>query len=602
MPIHAIKSLYQLNLLGFLCVYPHCSSRNLMFEKISIHTPRQFVPPNINIGNWTTLEPLFKQLEEQLKTASNTAKLEQVILNWEELSSVIAEEGSKRYIAMTCQTEDKDAEKSYLEFVEKIEPEEKQCNFRLAKKLTKHPHCKELKNQRYDIFIRDTELQIELFRSENVPLETKTSKLGQQYQKIIGSLTVQFEGKEQTLTQMSRHLEETERKHRQKAWELVANRRLEEAEKIDNHLNDLARIRNQMSENAGFSNYRDYAHKRLGRFDYSPDDCISFQNAIEEEMVPLLRELQDERLQALGIKELRPWDTATDPKGLPPLKPFKTVSELIDRSQAIFNQVDGNLADWFQKMQDLDLLDLANRKGKAPGGYQCSLDESRLPFIFMNSVGVQRDVETLLHEAGHAFHAMASQNEPLHSYRHAPIEFCEVASMAMELLGSEFIEEFYNIEEARRARIAHLEGIVFVFPWIATVDAFQHWLYLNPNHSIKERDNAWSNLIDRFGGNVDWTKYESAKAKLWHKQLHIFLHPFYYIEYGIAQLGALQVWANSKNNSSKALGDYKAALALGGSRPLPELFERCNIRFDLSRDTVAPMADLIRKELKALKN
>ena len=573
-----------------------------MFEKISIHTPRQFVPSNINIGNWTTLEPLFKQLEEQIKTASSAEKLELFILNWEELSAAVSEEGSKRYIAMTCQTEDKDAEKAYLDFVEKIEPEEKKCNFLLAKKLIQHPNLKELKNQRYEVFIRDTALQVELFRSENVSLETKTAKLGQQYQKTIGGLTVQFEGKEQTIIQMSRHLEEPERKHRQKAWELVANRRLEEAEKIDVYINDLAEIRNQMSENAGFPNYRDFAHQRLGRFDYSPDDCISFQEAIEEEMVPLLRELQDERLQSLGINELKPWDTATDPKGRPPLKPFEKVSDLVVRSQAIFNQVDGNLADWFQTMQDLGLLDLANRKGKAPGGYQCSLDESRLPFIFMNSVGVQRDVETLLHEAGHAFHAMASQNEPLHSYRHAPIEFCEVASMAMELLGSEFLEEFYNEEEARRARIAHLEGIVFVFPWIATVDAFQHWLYLNPNHSIEERDKAWSNLIDRFGGNVDWTNYESAKAKLWHKQLHIFLHPFYYIEYGIAQLGALQVWANSKNNSSKALADYKAALALGGSRPLPKLFEHCNIRFDLSRNTVAPMADLLRKELNTLKN
>ena len=588
-------------MLGFLSLYPQ-NFHSLMFEKISIYTPRQFVPANINLGSWKELNPLFEKLEEQLDTSSSAENLEQVILNWEELSAAIAEEGSKRYIAMTCQTEDKDAEKAYLEFVEKIEPEEKECNFLLSKKLTKHPQCKDLKNQRYEVFLRDTALQVELFRSENVTLETEASKLGQKYQKIIGGLTVHFQGKEQTLIQMSRHLEGTERNHRQEAWELVANRRLDESEKIDSHIDDLAKLRNQMSENAGFSNYRDYAHKRLGRFDYSPDDCISFQNAIEEEMVPLLRELQDERIQELNINELKPWDTATDPKGRPPLEPFEKVSDLIECSQSIFNQVDGNLSDWFQTMQDLDLLDLANRKGKAPGGYQCSLDESRLPFIFMNSVGVQRDVETLLHEAGHAFHSMASQNEPLHSYRHAPIEFCEVASMAMELLGSEFLEEFYNSEEARRARINHLEGIVFVFPWIATVDAFQHWLYLNPDHSIEDRDKAWSNLIDRFGGNVDWTHYELAKAKLWHKQLHIFLHPFYYVEYGIAQLGALQVWANYKNNRSKALNDYKAALALGGSKPLPELFKRCNIQFDLSRDTVAPMADLLRKELKALKD
>ena len=317
--------------------------------------------------------------------------------------------------------------------------------------------------------------------------------------------------------------------------------------------------------------------------------------------MPLLRELHDERRSALGIDSVKPWDTATDPQGRSPLKPFEDVSELISRSQSIFDQVDGQLAGWFQTMQDLDLLDLANRKGKAPGGYQCSLDETRLPFIFMNSVGVQRDVETLLHEAGHAFHAMASQDEPLHSYRHAPIEFCEVASMAMELLGGEYLEAFYDAEAVRRARIAHLEGIVFVFPWIATVDAFQHWLYLNPGHTVADRDAAWSDLMNRFGGNVDWTGYEQAKAKFWHKQLHIFLHPFYYVEYGIAQLGALQVWANSKQDRAKALTDYKAALGLGGSRPLPELFERCNIRFDLSRETVAPMAELLRKELAALK-
>ena len=401
---------------------------------------------------------------------------------------------------------------------------------------------------------------------------------------------------------MGRHLEETDRTRRQEAWELVANRRLEEAETIDGQLDSLAERRNQMSANAGFPNYRDFAHRRRGRFDYSPEDCLSFHDAIEQEMVPLLRELHDERQTALGIESVRPWDTATAPQGHSPLKPFEEVSQLIHRTQAIFDQLDGELASWFQAMQDLDLLDLANRKGKAPGGYQDSLAEARLPFIFMNAVGVQRDVETLLHEAGHAFHTMASQKESLHSYRHAPIEFCEVASMAMELLGGEYLGEFYNTEEVRRARIAHLEGIVFVFPWIATIDAFQHWLYLNPGHSTAERDDAWDSLMDRFGGSIDWSGHERARAKLWHRQLHIFLHPFYYVEYGIAQLGALQVWANSKQDRTQALADYKAALALGGSRPLPELFKRCNTRLDFSRKTVAPMADLLQKELAVLKN
>ena len=573
-----------------------------MFEKISIHTPRQFVPANLNAGSWPTLQPLFDQLEGQLASAADGAQLEQAILNWEELSAAIAEESSKRYIAMTCQTEDKAAEKAYLEFVETIEPEVKQRSFRLAKVLTKHPHRDGLPAGRYEVFTRDAALEVELFRPENVPLETETAKLGQQYQKLIGGLAVQFDGKEQTLVQMGRYLEETDRARRREAWELVANRRLEEAETIDAQLDDLAKRRIQMSDNAGFPNYRDFAHRRKGRFDYTPDDCLAFHDAIEQEMVPLLTELHDERRAALGVESVRPWDTATDPHGRPPLKPFDEVPQLIDRTQAIFDQLDGDLAGWFRIMQELDLLDLANRKGKAPGGYQDSLAEARLPFIFMNAIGVQRDVETLLHEAGHAFHTMACQEEPLHSYRHAPIEFCEVASMAMELLSGEYLGEFYDTEEVRRARITHLEGIVFVFPWIATVDAFQHWLYLNPGHSVAERDAAWSDLMDRFGGNVDWAGHEQAKAKFWHKQLHIFLHPFYYVEYGIAQLGALQVWANSKQNRAQALADYKAALALGGSRPLPELFERCNTRLDFSRETVAPIARLLREELAALKN
>ena len=260
-----------------------------MFEKITLHTPRQFVPADLNTGNWDALAPLFDQLEQQFSAATDAAQLEQTILNWEELSASIAEEGSKRYIAMTCQTEDKTAEQTYLDFVEKIEPEEKKHSFRLAKALSGHPHSDGLPAKRYEVFIRDAALEVELFRPENVPLETETAKLGQQYQKLIGSLAVQFDGEERTLVQMGRYLEEADRARRQKAWELTANRRLEEAESIDTQLDGLAKRRNQMSANAGFLNYRDFAHRRRGRFDYSPDDCLAFHDAIEQEMVPLLK-------------------------------------------------------------------------------------------------------------------------------------------------------------------------------------------------------------------------------------------------------------------------------------------------------------------------
>jgi oligoendopeptidase F len=321
--------------------------------------------------------------------------------------------------------------------------------------------------------------------------------------------------------------------------------------------------------------------------------------------MPVVHELHAARRRQLGLDKLhpghlRPWDLAVDPQNRPPLKPFAVVGEMVSRTQKIFDRLDGELAGGFRRMQDLHLLDLDNRKGKAPGGYQSTLSESRLPFIFMNAIGLQRDVETILHEAGHAFHALATRDEDLYVYRSAPIEFCEVASMSMELLGNEFIEVFYSAADASRARRVHLEGVVGVFPWIATVDEFQHWIYTHPGHSHAERAAAWLELMDRFGGNVDWSGCEAARAHLWHRQLHIFIHPFYYIEYGIAQLGALQVWANSRRDKAKALNNYKKSLALGGSRPLPELFATAGCKFEFSAKIIRPLTKLLREELEKL--
>jgi oligoendopeptidase F len=321
---------------------------------------------------------------------------------------------------------------------------------------------------------------------------------------------------------------------------------------------------------------------------------------VEKELMPVVRELQAGRRRQLKLKTLHPWDLAVDPLNRPPLKPFAQVGEMVSRTQKIFDQLDGGLAAGFRQMQDLRLLDLANRKGKAPGGYQSTLAEARLPFIFMNAVGLQRDVETILHEAGHAFHALATRDEDLYAYRSAPIEFCEVASMSMELLGNEFLEAFYSPADANRARRTHLEGILGIFPWIATVDAFQHWIYTHPGHTRAERSAAWVALMDRFGGDVDWRGHERARAHLWHRQLHIFIHAFYYIEYGIAQLGALQVWANSKRDPAKALKAYQQALALGGSRPLPELFQAAGCPFEFGAKTMRPLVRLMRDELKKL--
>ena len=572
----------------------------LPFAALPAHKPRRFVPANLDLGNWPQLAPLFDQLEARAAKCATVAELERWLVDWSELNAALEEEGSRRYIAMTCHTDNAEAEKSYLQFVENIEPQTKPRQFRLEKILMAHPLRAQLPLPRYEVFLRDVQNHVELFREENVALETEEARLCQQFQKLSGALTVQFRGEEKTLIQMGKLLEEPDRPLRQEAWELVANRRLAEREKFDDIFDQLLQLRGRIAANAGFANYRDYVFRRLGRFDYTPEDCAQFHEAVASEVMPAVRELQAQRRQQLGLDALRPWDLSVDPLNRPPLKPFEQVDDMVTRSQRIFDRLDGELAGGFQQMQDLKLLDLANRKGKAPGGYQSTLSEARLPFIFMNAVGQQRDVETILHEAGHAFHALATRDEDLLPYRSAPIEFCEVASMSMELLGNEFLDPFYAEADANRARRVHLEGIVGILGWIATVDAFQHWLYTHLGHTRAERATAWNELMDRFAGDVDWRGHEVARANLWHRQLHIFLYPFYYIEYGIAQLGALQVWANSKRDPVRALRDYKTALALGGSRPLPELFAAAGCPFEFSATTIRPLVKLMREELAKL--
>jgi oligoendopeptidase F len=570
----------------------------LPFGKLAAHRPRTFVPQNLDLGDWPQIAPLFDQLEIRATQAESAVKLERWLLDWSELSAALDEESSRRYIAMTCHTDNADAEQAYLHFVEHVEPQLKPRQFALEQIYVAHPQFNYLPKARYQVFNRDVKNHVELFRAENVALETEEAKLCQQYQKLIGAQTVKFRGEEKTLVQMGRYLEEPDRALRHEAWDLVAKRRLQDVEKCETIFDELIRLRTQIAKNAGFENYRDYVHRQKCRFDYTPENCFQFHDAVEKEIMPAVLEIQNDRKRQLKLEKLRPWDLAVDPQNRAPLKPFAEVGEMVSRTQKIFNHLDPELAMNFQQMQDLQLLDLDNRKGKAPGGYQSTLSEARVPFIFMNAIGLQRDVETILHEAGHAFHAQATRAEDLYAYRGAPIEFCEVASMSMELLGNEFLEEFYPATEANRARKTHLEGIIGFFPWMATVDAFQHWIYTHANHSRAERKAAYLQLMDRFGGDVDWSGHEDARAFSWQRQLHIFLHPFYYVEYGIAQLGALQVWANSKADKAKALGDYKKSLALGGSRPLPELFAAAGCKFQFDAATIRPLIQLAGRELK----
>jgi oligoendopeptidase F len=576
--------------------YRRCHCRIM---QTSPFVPRVFLPAEIDLTDTAQLAPVFDRLDAELARAASLSDLEKWLGHHSEVSAALAESSSLIYIAMTCQTDDPAREKAYLQIVEVVEPWLKPRQFALMQKLAASPLFAELPPL-YAVFRRSVEQQVKIFREGNIVRETEIAKLSQQYQKIAGSMTVQFDGEEQTLARMSRVQEETDRPRREAAWQTVAARRMQDADHLETLFEQMLALRQEIALEAGFANFRDYTFAQYERFDYTPEDCVRFHDAIAEHIVPLARELQKTRARKLGVEPLRPWDLAVDPDQQPPLRPFHESEELMEKTQAIFTKLDPRLGDYFAVLRRQQLVDLDNRKGKAPGGYQSTLAEARVPFIFMNAVGAHRDVETMLHEAGHAFHALAAREQPLHAYRSAPIEFCEVASMGMELLAAPHLPAFYSEEEARRARRTHLEGIIQFFPWMATVDAFQHWLYLHPGHARAERRAAWLGLMDRFGGSEDWSGFEANRASLWHRQLHIFEIPFYYVEYGIAQLGALQLWRSAQADLPRALDRYLAGLALGGSRPLPELFAASGLAFDFTERTIAPLMRDVKAELLKL--
>lgn len=560
--------------------------------------PRHFVPQDADLGNWAHIEPLFDRLDaERIDTPE---QLEDWLVYQSELLACLNEEQNHRYVLMTCQTDDEQREKAYLHFIEEIAPRCKPRWHRLYERYVDAPARRELPSDRYQVLDRSLLAAVELYRDENVPLQTEDARLDQQHQKITGAMTVQYEGKEQTLPQMARYQKQPDRNVREETWRLTAARRLKDLGRLDDIYDQMIELRTQMARNADLDTFRDYQWKAYERFDYTPADCFAFHEAIEELVVPLKHEIQTDRRGRLGVETLRPWDLAVDPQNRPPLQPFKDVEELARQCSSVFHRVDPELGRQFDQMVTAGWLDLESRKGKAPGGYQTTYDEQRHPFIFMNAVGLHRDVETLVHEGGHAFHAVACREDPLVQYRHTGMEMAEVASMGMELLAFDHLDVFYQGDELLRARREQLEGIVNTFPWIATIDAFQHWIYTNPTHTREQRTQFWLELQERFGGIEDWSGLEDVQAASWQRQLHLYSVPFYYIEYGIAQIGALQLWQNARADRTTALRKYREALALGGSRPLPELWAAAGLKFDFSAHTLRPLIDALRAELRQL--
>jgi oligoendopeptidase F len=558
---------------------------------------RIFAPQNFTAGNAEETENLFKQLEQ--RDIPDAESLRKWILDWSELSSVLAEEYSRRYVSMTCDTKNESAAAAYEFFVSNIEPIISKETEKLQRKIIEHKNLNDLENE-FGNWFKAVRTDLELFKEENIPLETELNLEIQKYQKITGAMSIQYKGETKTMQQMNPYLQTPNREEREEAWRLLTERRLQDAEALDAEFDKLFSLRIQIAKNSGYENYLDYIFKTKHRFSYTPQDCKSFHESIEEIILPLQKEILQHRAKKMGISKLRPWDLSCDPLGRPALKPFKTGTELVSKCGKLFSRLNTQWREWYGILEKENLIDADSRLGKAPGGYQITFDESRVPFIFMNAAGINQDVYTLLHESGHAFHQFAMAEQKLFAFRDVPSEFAEVASMSMELLGAEDLSDFYGEEDFCRSRIDALQDIISLFPWIAIIDAFQHELYIRPNHTAKDRKEIWLALQTRFDTGVDWTSLEKARSYLWQKQLHLFETPFYYVEYGIAQLGALQVYANAKKDKGLAIHNLIEAERLGSSKPLPELFNVAGIKFDFSPKTMEPLAEMVLDELRAM--
>jgi len=569
------------------------SNKTELIETIKRH----FLPQDFKITTWETLHPYFEELKN--RQLNNKQELEAWLRDISELEAVVSEDAAWRQIKMTCDTTNKEYEDAFTYFCMEIEPKMKPYGFELNKKLLACPFTEQLDKTIFFPYLRSVDNSAKLYRDENVPLQAEMSVLAQQYGAISGAMSIEVDGKEYTMQQAARFLQNPDRSLRETVFAKMTARRLQDKDQLNELFNKLLDLRQRIAHNAGFENYRDYKFRELGRFDYTPEDCFAFHNAVREHILPLQAILVKHRQKKLGLDKMRPWDSDAEPAGTQPLHPFETGKELSQKAMQVFNTLHPFFSQCLDTMQQMNRLDLESRKGKAPGGYNCPLAETSAPFIFMNAAGTMADVITMMHEGGHAVHSFLSNPLELSAFKEYPMEIAELASMSMELFSMDHWNIFFKDDsELHRAKLEELERVISVLPWIATIDKYQHWLYTHIGHTIEEREKAWQTILGEFStGITDWSGFEQYRTNLWQKQLHLYEVPFYYIEYGIAQLGAIAMWRQYRHNKEQALNNYMKALSMGYTKTLKELYTTAGIRFDFSPNYVAELGKFMKEAL-----
>lgn len=561
---------------------------------------RNFVAHDLKINEWKNIENYYTDLSE--REIKSLEDLEKWLKNRSELESVLEEDLAWRYIKMNCNTEDKNLAYNFELFVTKIEPEINKFSNTLDLKFINNQFIDKLNPKKYFTAIRSIKKHIEIFREENIPIFAKLQTKEQEYGKITSKMTITYRDEEMTLHQAALFLKDTDRKVREEVYRLMNDRRIKDVTALNFLMTGLIKLRNQLAINAGFLNYSDYKFAELARFDYTKENCFEIHEAIKDAVLPLIDFFNIERKQKLGYEKLKPWDLDVDTDLKAPLKPFENGKDLIDKTIQCFKNISPKYGEFLNIMLENGYLDLDARKGKAPGGFNYPLYESNIPFIFMNAAGNLSDVTTMVHEGGHAIHSFLSKDLEIVNFKSLPSEVAELASMSMELISMDYWNVFFSdADDLKRAKRAQLERVIKILPWIATIDKFQHWIYENPYHSVEDRIENWTKISKEFSGqHVDWETCEWYFVNLWQKQLHIFEVPFYYIEYAIAQFGAISIWKNYKENPAKTLENYEKALSLGYSVTIPEIYETAGIKFDFSKKYIGELMDFVKNEIDIL--
>lgn len=556
--------------------------------------------------DWDRMKPFANELLRHRLTA---ASVDGWLADWSALARLIAESFNRLYIRTTTHTNDLAAQASFKKYSEEVMPRAREFEQAMKERLIRSG----LRPEGMAVPLRRMHSDAAIYRVENLALRSRCEALEAEYNALAGSRTFQWDGETLTQAQVWTRLGDSDRALREHAWRSLAACLEGQKAELDRLWVELLGLRQQMARNAGLQDYRTFRWRELARFDYTPQDCRVFHAGIVHKVLPAVQRLAERRRRELALDRVRVWDDywhlRPDPLGRPPLRPFQSADELEETVERIFSEVDPMLAGYYGVMRRAGLLDLEARPYKGQGGYMCELPASQRAFIFANVVGSHLDVLVQLHESGHAFHVFESVHWPSHYQSmldYSPVEFVELASMAMELLASPYLTReqggFYTPGEFAQARLEQLEGILAFWPYMAAVDAFQHWVYENLEASRDTRtcDEVWASLARLFMPHLDWTGLEDTLRVCWRLQDHILTSPFYYIEYGMAQLGAVGVWANAVQDQKQALAAYRQALSLGNTVSLPDLYRAAGVKFAFGPEELGRAVALVEQAIAGL--